>query len=108
EEIKAFLISDTTISVPSYGSLTHSHLRVTVTIDGNTSVIGNEGLVDLREILTCIPQTTNEHTIMRCMEEGGYSLQDMSEMCGLGYSSISQIKHKLLDRIQNALSKESV
>jgi hypothetical protein len=102
EKIKTFLISDTTIRVPHYGLPTYSHLRVTFALDGNTSVMGEQGLVDLREILVRIPQTEN------CIEEGGYSVQDMAEMCSLGRSSVSQIKHRLLDRIQTALRKELV
>lgn len=108
EEIKTFLISDTTIRVPNYGLITHRHLRVTFALDGNTSVMGEQSLVDLREILTRIPRNKNERTVMRCIEEGGYSVRDMAQMCNLGRSSVSQIKHKLLTRIQTALKKEFV
>ena len=104
-DIKKFLLADAVVPVPFFGMQDHGHLRLTAPLADYTGVEGDQCLVDLYEVLEAIPQNENEETIMRCLEEGGYSLQDMSDMCDLGRPRVSQIKHSLLDRIQTAIGE---
>jgi DNA-directed RNA polymerase specialized sigma subunit len=104
-EIKTFLLADTTIHVPFYGSGSHSHLRHTYNVVGNVAVDGGQTLIDLYEIIYRIPKNRAEETIMQCLMEGGYSLRDMAFLCCLGQARISQIKNDLLDRLQAELRR---
>lgn len=98
-EIKRFLILDTTIKVPAYGSATHRHLRSTFSITDHIASQGEQDAVDLIELLNKIPQTKNEETILKCIVEGGYSLKEMASLCTVGEARVSQIKQDLLERV---------
>lgn len=100
-KIKNFLVTNTTIRVPPYGSVTHGRLRRTPQLTGEAATHGEQGLVDLYEILDKIPRNKNEEVILRCMAEGGYSLADMAERCNLSTPRVSQIKQSLLERVFN-------
>lgn len=112
DQVKLFLIKDTVIQVPPYGSLTHGFLRHVRSLSGSNAgqlaVLGEQTTVDLNELLSRIPQNRTEETIMRCITEGGYSLRDMAEMCNLGEPRVSQIRQDLLGRIDTSIRKEPV
>jgi RNA polymerase sigma factor (sigma-70 family) len=105
-KIKTFLINDTVIQVPSYGVATHKHLKSTMTIANDIPVSGEQTSVDLSEIINSIPRNKKESIILSCLLEGGYSLRDMADMCGVERARVSQIKHDLLDRLHTVLRKE--
>jgi DNA-directed RNA polymerase specialized sigma subunit len=98
-EIKRFLILDTTIKVPVYGSATHRHLRSTFSITDHVAVKGEQDAVDLKEFLEQIPRNKNEEAILKCITEGGYSLQEMTSFCNVKEARVCQIKQDLQYRI---------
>lgn len=104
--IKNFLLADSVIQVPRYGLATHGHLKSIYALPSSISVSGEQTAVDLNEIISRIPQTKNEEVILNCILEGGYNLQDMSAMCGVGEARVSQVKQLLLERLQTVLRKE--
>lgn len=105
-KIKNFLLADSVIQVPRYGLATHSHLKATYAISGDIPVSGEQTAVDLNEIIATVPRNKNEEVILNCLLEGGYSLQDMSNLCGVGEARVSQVKQLVLDRLQTVLRKE--
>ncbi len=103
-QIKMFLVEDATIKIPRNNPNPYKFLRRMYDL-GDAAVSGGQAVIDLNEILNKIPQTQTEEIIMRCITEGGYSLQDITEMCDLEQSRISQIRQSLFGRIDTALRK---
>lgn len=70
-------------------------------------VPGRQTEVDIEELFEKIPENINEEIILKCIRERGYTLKDMVEACQerIKRPRVSQIKHKLLDRIFEGISK---
>jgi DNA-directed RNA polymerase specialized sigma24 family protein len=98
-EIRKHLLLDNIIRRPLH--LVKQRYNATYSSLGleSISVHSEEGLVDLREILDDLPVNRNQRIVLTCLEEGGFSLRDMSEMCGVSFQRIGQIKTILLNRL---------
>jgi RNA polymerase sigma factor (sigma-70 family) len=98
-EIKKYLLLDNLIRRPPHLARKRHHARYSSLGLKDVSVHSEEGLVDLREILDGLPRNRKEKIILTHLEEGGYTLRDISELLGVSKQRVHQIKSALLNRL---------
>ena len=97
-KMKEFVLTDGTIRLKVNRVKGNLHLRHTSPI---TDYARREhtSTLELREILAKVIKTDVEQVIIDCLMQGGFSNNDIAEMCDKSAGRISQIKNDLMARL---------
>jgi RNA polymerase sigma factor (sigma-70 family) len=105
QNMRRYLITDSTVYVPQGDVEAYKHLRNSPSIQGEHPTRDESMPVDLLDLLDTIPKSEGEEIVLKCMIEGGYSVEDMSLMCNFSRPRVSQVRHGLIERIYNKLQE---
>jgi len=95
-ELKQFILKDGVIIVPHYAPPKYNWLRHIEYFNGEIPVPGNQGEVEVNDLIESVCDTSMHKTILQCLMEGGYTGKDLANRCNVSMGRISQVKSKLL------------
>jgi DNA-directed RNA polymerase specialized sigma subunit len=109
KEMLKYITFDSLIKMSDYAKKVSIPIKVEYWVNEEDIGIihGDQGLLEIRELLEGIPKTENENVIFNCIMEGGYQLQDMADMCiNIGKTRVCQIKQELELKMLEAFRKD--